>query len=93
MPLSRRQLEDVCLFREHDCRTCRYLSDDCQSNMWFCIKKRPKEKKKIDIKINEFIKSCKKKGVDPTAQNFPLGDNCKGYPVMKHIVQGYDQKN
>ena len=92
MPLSQKQLEDVCLLYQGDHRMCRYLRDDGQKyNTYYCIKLRPKEGKKIDLRVNEFIRECRKKGEDPNVHNVPLGNNCSGYPVLKHIQQGYDQ--
>lgn len=69
---------------------CRYLAhDDNDPNIWYCQKKN--KKSEIDDEINEFIKEQKSKGVDPYSVNVPLGNNCEGYPILKHIVQGYDQ--
>ena len=93
MPLSKKQLEDICLLNSGDSGTCRFLRDDDNSyNCWHCVKLRPKESSKINMKVNEFIRDCKKKKQDPHAQNVPLGDNCKGYPLLKHVDQGYGQK-
>ena len=91
MPLSQRQLTDVCMLYSGDHRQCRYLEeDDADSSKWYCLKKKTIEKKKIDKRINQFIQDCTKKGVDPKAQNIPLADNCAGYPILKIIDQGYD---
>ena len=40
--------------------------------------------------IKEEVKSIKKKGNDPKKEGFPLGDNCKGYLLLRDINQGYD---
>lgn len=90
--LSQKQLQDVCLIYSQDGSSrCRYLSEDRQDfNKWYCVKHKKKEKSKIDIKVQDFVKDCKSKGIDPYSQGIPLGDNCSGYPVLKHTVQGYD---
>ncbi len=91
MSLSKKQLADVCmLYQGH--KMCRYLSqDDNDYSKWNCLKHRPVEKAKIDDKIDDFLAECKKKGIDATKQAVPLGDNCSGYPLLKHIEQGYDK--
>jgi hypothetical protein len=92
MPLSQKQLEDVCLLYGGNYKTCRYLRpDDSNYGHYQCCKLRPKEKTKIDLKIKEWFRSCKKKGLDPTTQGAPLGDNCAGYPILQIIEVGYDK--
>lgn len=88
MPLTLNQLEFVCLFNDKDGNKCRYLAydQDNNSNDWICLKKTSK-KIKIDKQVEDFITNNK---------NYkflmneipPLGDNCKGFPVMKHLQQG-----
>ena len=91
MSLSQKQLEDVCLLHVGDSGTCRYLrSDETYYNTFCCMKLRPNEQKKIDLKIGQFVRDCRKKNVNPHSANVPLGDNCAGYPVLKHVQQGYD---
>ena len=90
--LSKKQLTDVCLAfsRSHKC--CRYLAqDETEYGKYYCMKKSPK-KVQIDVEIEDFIRDAKKKGKDPKKDNLPLGDNCGGYPILRHIEQGYDQK-
>ena len=90
MGLSKKQLNDVCLLYQNG--QCRYLEQDANDwNCWHCLKKRPIEKQKIDKKVSEFIKDEQSKGHDPYKQNAPLGDNCQGYPLLRHIEQGYDK--
>lgn len=90
--LSLKQLQDVCLVQNQDATQCRYLiQDDADYNKWYCLRHRKKEKQKIDSKVNDFLKECSIKGIDPFAQVYPLGDNCSGYPILKHIEQGYDK--
>ncbi len=91
MPLSLKQLHDVCLLYSGDYRRCRYLAqDDNDSSKWYCLKKNAK-RQDIDDETQEFLKELKKKGTDPRKQGYPLGDNCTGYPILKHIEQGYDK--
>ena len=33
---------------------------------------------------------CQKRNKNPLDEKFPLGDNCGGYPILRHIEQGYD---
>jgi hypothetical protein len=88
--LSLKQLQDVCLVHGGS-QQCRYLfQDDNQWDRWYCKKKRPVEKAKIDKKADEMVAECLKKKVDPDKHGFPLGDNCAGYPVLKTVPQGYD---
>ena len=90
--LSLKQLQDVCMLYSGNYKRCRYLAqDDTDSSKWYCLKKHVK-KTEIDDETSEFLKEAKKKNIDPYKQNIPLGDNCDGYPVLKHIEQGYDKK-
>lgn len=90
--LSSKQLQDVCLAGTHDHRQCRYIAqDEMDWRKWYCHKKMAAKKKKIDEAVTQFIEKCKKNGTDPYANPVPLGDNCEGYPILRHIQQGYDQ--
>ena len=92
MPLSLKQLQDVCLLYSRDSRKCKYVAqDDTDSSMWFCLKKSSK-RAEIDDEADDLLKDLKKKGTDPRKQGAPLGDNCEGYPILRYIKQGYDQK-
>ena len=92
MPLSKKHLEDKCLLGESTSRTCRYLAqDEIDWSKHYCLKKSGK-KSDIDVETSEFIEKIRKKGKDPFKENIPLGDNCGGYPILKHTEQGYDQK-
>lgn len=91
MPLSLKQLQDVCLLHYGDHRCCRYLAqDDSNPDKWYCLKKTSK-KAEIDDEASDYIKEQRKKGLDPTKQGYPLGDNCEGYPILKYIEQGFDK--
>lgn len=91
--LSKLQLQNVCLLHSGNSDTCVYLAhDDMDYSKYCCMKMRKLEKDKIDKKAEDFVRQCKKKGMDPYDQGVPLGDNCKGYPLLKFITQGYDIK-
>lgn len=88
--LSKKQLSDVCLLYQGS-GMCRYLTqDDGDYNKWNCLKHRVIEKAKIDEKVQDFVIESHKKNVDPAKQNYPIGDNCSGYPLLKNLMQGYD---
>lgn len=90
MPLSLKQLQDVCLIYANDSRKCKYLAqDDSNPSVWYCLKKSSK-KAEVDDETSDYLKDLKKKGVDPRKQGTPLGDNCDGYPILRYIKQGYD---
>lgn len=87
------QLRDVCLCYDGTHERCRYLEqDDDDWNVFFCVKKIPKKKEMIDAEIAAFLKKCRDTGKDPTKENIPLGDNCKGYLKLRHVQQGYDKE-
>jgi hypothetical protein len=91
MPLSLKQLQDVCLHHNYDSKKCRYLAqDDVDASVYFCLKQSSK-KSEVDTEVSEHLKELKQKNLDPTKQNIPLGDNCVGYPILRYIKQGYDQ--
>jgi hypothetical protein len=85
MTLSNKHLEDICLLNCSDSsKVCRYLNnDELDESKWYCQKLQPKMKSKIDLSIVS-IRKGKRKGT-------PSGDNCPGYPLLKHVRQGYDQ--
>ncbi len=88
--LSPKQLKDVCLLGGNHLQ-CRYLAQDDDQSKWFCLKKSSR-KQEIDEEIVEHLKELNKKGIDPIKQGIPLGDNCSGYPILKHKEQGFDKK-
>ena len=91
--LSLRQLKDVCLADNKTFRRCRYLcQDDVDPQKFYCIKMSAKAKS-VDEEIKNYIDLMHSKGKDPTKYNLPLGDNCQGYPFLRHLEQGYDKKN
>ena len=90
--LSLKQLQNVCLSNSSNSKQCRYLeSDDNDYNKFYCRKLRKDDKNKIDKKIDEVVAELKSKKIDPKKQSLPMGDNCTGYPYLKHVAQGYDK--
>ena len=92
--LSQKQLNDVCLTQAGwlmpVSKQCRYLDHNWYGNC-NCLKKKLSAKKKIDKQVRKHIADCKAAGIDPNDANVPLGNNCSGYPIMKHVEQGYDK--
>ena len=77
--LTERQVEDVCLIGEGvDC--CRYCRMD-GSGKYLCDKL-TSAKDNIDKRVSN----------DQSLGGgyFPSGDNCRGYPLLKYVPQGYD---
>ena len=92
MTLSKDQVSDVWLLGQGT-QQCRYLAeDDVVRNMFYCLKKSKDKKEKIDSEVSSLVKDLKRKGKDIDAQNIPVGNNCSGYIILKHIEQGYDVK-
>jgi len=92
MPLSLNQIKDVCLVYE-GAERCRYLAEDeLDASKYYCLKLAPSRRSEVDEEVKDFFAQAKKRGIDPKAQGHPLGDNCKGYPILKHVEQGYDKK-
>lgn len=80
MTLSRNHLEDICLLGHSDItKTCRYLrNDELDPSKWHCQKLLQGVRPKVDYLVEISMKKV------------PSGDNCPGYPILKNIVQGYD---
>lgn len=88
--LSLKQLQDYCLLYNTNSRKCRYLAqDDDDASKYYCLKLSSK-RSDIDDETADHFKESKNKGIDPYSQGNPLGDNCSGYPILKHIDQGHD---
>ena len=88
--LTNSHLNDVCLLYNDSGNQCRYLGEDRQNWAWHCLKHHPTKKTEIDVEIKKMLDECSKKGSDPHAQGLSCGDNCSGYPRLKHMRQGYD---
>jgi hypothetical protein len=91
--LSKKQLEDICLKYHNNYKTCRYCAEDDQDSSKFYCAKMTAQKAIIDSEVEDYLKKLKKKNQDLKKQGLPVGDNCTGYPFMKHIEQGYDKDN
>lgn len=91
MPLSLKQLQDVCMIYNQS-NQCRYLRQDVQNyNNWYCVKLKQAEKDKVDIKVQKMLAEAKQNGLKPDQSGVAYSDNCAGYPLLKHIEQGYDK--
>lgn len=79
MTLTNKHLKDVCLLHHHDVRlVCRYLrNDELDHKKWYCQKLQSQIKESID-------------NYTASRSDTPMGDNCSGYPLLKHVPQGYD---
>lgn len=90
--LSKKHLTDQCLAFDNSSKKCRYCAqDDDDWSVYYCLKKSGR-KDDCDVEVESFIRDAKKKGDDPYKANFALGDNCPGFPILKHTEQGYDVK-
>lgn len=90
MALSNKQLKDVCLLWGN-AKQCIYLDEDNDDgNRVNVCKKLSVFKSIIDGEVMEFLNEMKKSGQDPAFQGVPLGNNCRGYIVLKVKEQGYD---
>lgn len=88
--LSLKQIEHVCLGGDNTHRRCRYFSQDENDHTKFYCLKLCSKANDIDEEINSYLTECQKRNKNPLDENFPLGDNCAGYPILRHIEQGYD---
>jgi hypothetical protein len=86
MTLTNRHLNEVCLVYHQDIsKTCRYiLNDELDPRKWYCQKLRPESKSLIDESLAEMSRASKAR------IGIPSGDNCPGYPLLKHVDQGFD---
>lgn len=86
MTLTNRHLGEVCLLHHLDStKTCRYLvNDELDSKKWYCQKLRPETKKIIDATVASVTRKSRAR------MGMASGDNCEGYPMLKHVDQGFD---
>lgn len=90
MPLTKLHVINVCK-KDNGQEECRYLSEDqLQAGVYQCMKLSP-QKDIIDEEVERYHK--KKRLYTKHDENYPLGDNCKGYPVLRYKQVGYDKKN
>lgn len=91
MALTTKQLKDVCMLGG-GYKQCRYLAqDELDYSKYYCLKK-TSQAKQIDEDLDDELSRLRAKKVSYKTQNFPVGDNCCGYLVLKVIDQGYDVK-
>jgi len=88
MPLSLKQVNDICL-SWHGHKQCRYLATGDDGSQQ-CMKLVQKEKNRIDKEVRELREKAKANGQDVKGFNRALGDNCQGYVVLRYLKQGYD---
>ena len=91
MPLSKKQVKDVCLLTNRNaapedmCRYC-YHDNVFVGLGWNCVKLYPSSmKRNAEAEIHRQVIA----GDDPRTIPYS-GDNCKGYLYLLHIKQGYD---
>lgn len=91
MPLSKKQLDNVCLLNGGSSQ-CRYLEieDYTKCN---CLRQTGL-KSKIDEKVQISLDKMKKNGQDPGLHGVPVGTGggCAGYPLLRTLKFGYDVK-
>lgn len=90
--LSQKQLNNFCLLGDSNRhKTCRYLyRDDMDPRKWYCCKLHASKKTAIDVAITTLIADCKKAGTNPKSRGVAMGNNCPGFPILKHVVQGQE---
>jgi hypothetical protein len=86
MTLTNKHLVEVCLLHHPDpTKTCRYLfSDELDDTKWYCHKLRKEQSRRIDESIADIGRRARVK------MGIPCGDNCAGYPLLRHLPQGFD---
>lgn len=89
MPLTKLHVINVCKQGQGSAE-CRYLEEDgvLFPGTYQCLKSSP-HKKIIDEEVEHYQKRHRQRKND----DVPMGDNCKGYPVLRHKSVGYDQKS
>ncbi len=85
MPLTNLHVIDVCKPSGGNKR-CKYLAEDeFKTNVYHCLKKTSR-KDLIDAMVSKKLSST---SIIP--EDYSLGDNCKGYPFLRHVPLGYDK--
>lgn len=84
MPLSALHVLHVC--KEGSENECKYLlQDELDPDVFYCLKLSSQKKFADDNSRIKFFRKDNSK--------LPNNDNCAGYPILHHLVLGYDQKN
>lgn len=82
MPLSALHVLHVCKLDTE--KQCKYLlQDELDEDMFQCLKMSSQKN------IAEEIVNLGRSGVKEKIHN----DNCPGFPIFRHKILGYDQKN
>jgi hypothetical protein len=87
MTLTNKHLAQVCLQGCQNSKlTCRYLrNDEMDDSKWYCQKLQPEVRSRIDRNVDAVLDSP-----HTVLIKMPCGDNCSGYPLLKHVMQGFD---
>ena len=89
MPLTKLHVINVCK-KDQGCDECRYLEEDhLVVGVHQCLKLSP-QRHIVDEEVENHIKN--KKHSNRKIIDSPMGDNCKGYPILRHKQVGYDKK-
>ena len=84
MPLSDLQVLHVCKTSNSTKSPCRYLSeDDIIQGAYQCLKLSA-QKQFIDEAVSNYMHTNK------FEDDVPVGDNCPGYPILRHALVGFD---
>lgn len=85
MPLSKLHVINVCKLNLDE--ECKYLEEDyLEDGVFNCLK--------LSSHKNTVDRLTDKNGKNKTAEsNMKYGDNCQGYPLFRHKICGYDQKD
>ena len=85
MPLSDLQVLHVCKMNASSSQTCRYLSEDIIVQGSFQCLKLTGQKLVIDEAVADYVSTS------VSQDDVPIGDNCPGYPVLRHAIVGFDR--
>ncbi len=94
MALTDKQVKHRCLYAAGAAQ-CRYLEQDPKNWRKFnCLKLLSGRKSAMDKAVRRYLQECTQKKRDPHQGWTAIGDggNCKGYPYLPRVKQGYDIK-
>lgn len=87
--LSEKHVQDVCLFDGISPDCCRYCDYDAEADCFHCVKLTP-AKGRIDKRLAEIMEEADQNGVNIYDTGEAVGDNCPGFPFLRHVKQGFD---
>lgn len=88
--LTKIHLETVCLANGPVYLRCRYIGyADGDPGTALC-NKISCHKKDIDREVEQELQRMKADGKSPVYEDYPIGDNCPGYPIFYDLPQGID---